>query len=700
MILVQQRYAPTALATAIITTTLPVYASDSAQPIEEVIISGSVLGSSLPEEVQFYPGNRNIISAEMLEKNAVLSIDGALQSVSGIKVQDETGTGVLPNVAVRGLNASRSGYTQFLLDGVPLTLAPYGHTGQSLFPMTLKSLDRIDIVRGGAAVQYGPNNVGGVINLVTKAIPEQWRTSLSEKLTSFSGGNLLSDSYVQTGGKLSDNFALQLEGNLIKGESFREHSDTEVQNWLLKTEWAIDEQQTLATTLQYYDADTEMPGALTTAAYKQDRSQSLRLEDEFQGNTKRITTRYNYQFKNLAGADAGEFDWMAFGHDSSRNFDWGFSTHPDATHWADSSAPVTHLRSSPREFSVWGTEPRVSLQFSGEQVSHKVTIGSRFVEEDIDYKLEQTDISTGIKTTPRDWRLQTSAIAAYVSDEISLLNDQLSITPGVRFEQVDMEFTDLGLNTEADNKITETLPGLTVGYASDEAWFFYGNAQRSLRVPQIAVIRGSGNEGAELAWNYELGTRYNWSENASVSASLYRIDFKDQLLYNSTNQSFENVGATQHQGVELEVFYAVAALPALKLHMAYSYLDSEQLEGVDKGKELPYASKHQLSWDASYQWQDIDMMLSGYYYSSSYSDNANTKVENVSGTVGELPAYTVWNLQISKTFALANEHSLFTALSVNNVFDKEYYFRGIDVSPAGRYPATERSISLEAKYSF
>jgi outer membrane receptor for Fe3+-dicitrate len=31
----------------------------------------------------------------------------------------------------------------------------------SLFPVTLSSLDVVDIVRGGASVDYGPNNVGG-----------------------------------------------------------------------------------------------------------------------------------------------------------------------------------------------------------------------------------------------------------------------------------------------------------------------------------------------------------------------------------------------------------------------------------------------------------------------------------------------------------------------------------------------------------
>ena len=674
--------------------------ADEPPAVEEVHVIGSVLGRSTAEEVHAYPGNRTVISAEDLKRNAVLSIDDALQRVPGIKIQDETGTGVLPNVAVRGLNASRSGYTQFLLDGVPLTLAPYGHTGQSLFPAALKSLDRIDIVRGGAAVQYGPNNVGGVINLVTKAIPDDWETSLEEKLSVFSGGNILSDTYIRTGGALNDEFAVQLEGNRLTGESFREHSDTDVDNWILKARWDISTKQTLDMSLQRYDAETEMPGALTAQAYAEDRDQSQRPNDKFQGDTTRFSARYNQQIGNMGIADAGEFNWTSFAHESTRNFEWDFSTDPSANHWADPAAPATHLRSSPREFKVWGTEPRVSFQFSGSALSHKLTLGTRLVKEDIDYKLIQTDNSTNITSTPRNWSLDTSAIAAYVSDEIKLLNQRLTITPGLRYEHVNMDFSDLGSAVVTDNSATELLPGLTVGYEVNQNVFVFANAQRSLRAPQIAVIRGTGEEGAELAWNYEAGARIAANSNASLSLSVYQIDFTDQLIYNSTQQSFDNVGETRHQGFELESSYSPISLSFLKLHAAYNYLDSEQREGANIGKELPYASKHQLSWDASYAFAYLDMTLSGFYFSSGFSDTANTRAEDASGTTGKLPSYTVWNLQLSKTLPLASGKELYTGLAANNLFNKEYYFRGIDVSPSGRYPAPPQSFSVEVKYSF
>lgn len=698
----KKKFSRTLLSAAVITTCAPVFAAIAETEralLEEVNVTGNLLGESQPEEVIRYPGNRSVLSAEDLRDSASLSIDGALQQVPGVKVQDETGTGVLPNVAVRGLNASRSGHTQFLLDGVPLTLAPYGHTGQSLFPAALKSVERIDIVRGGAAVQYGPNNVAGVINLVSKPIPEESETSLEEKLTFFSGGNSLTDTYVRSGGTVGDTLGVQIEGNVVEGDSFRDHSDTSVENWVVKSRWDITEQKQLDINLQHYDADTEMPGALTTEAYRDDKFQSQRPNDRFEGDTSRISTRYNQQLSGIGAADAAEFNWTSFAHKSRRNFIWDFSTDPAADHWADPDAPATLLRNSPREFLVWGTEPRASLAFKGEGSEHKLTLGSRFVRENIDYRLNQTQLATGETSTPRDWILDTKATAVYLSDEFHLPQQGLTVTPGLRYEKVDMRFTDAGAGTSTDNSVTELLPGLTIGHETSDSLFIYANAQRSLRAPQIAVIRGTGEESAELSWNYEAGFRYHPSVDTTFSASAYHIDFEDQLLYNSTRQSFENIGETHHQGIELEGNYIPAALPQLKLHLAYNYLDSEQRQGANKGRELPYASRHQFVWDAGYSFGETDLTLSGFYYSGAYSDAANTEEESASGTTGKLPSFAVWNLQVSRSFQQATG-TLYTGLSLNNLFDREYYFRGIDVSPSGRYPAPPRSASVEVKYTF
>ncbi|WP_028866195.1 TonB-dependent receptor family protein [Psychromonas aquimarina] len=672
--------------------------------IETMVVTASVLGNSEVEEVRIYQGNRSILSNEVLKKSAARSIDSALQQVPGVKISDETGTGVLPNVSVRGLNGSRSGYSQFLLDEIPMTLAPYGHTGQSLFPATLQMIDRIDVVRGGAAVQYGPNNVGGVINIVSKPIPEQWQTTLNERITFFGDSKNLYDTYLSTGGAVNEHFAMSLSANFLNGESFRDNSDTDVQNWMLQTKWKLNDKQSLETNIQYYDADTQLPGALHTEAYEQDPTQSLRPNDQFQADTTRISMKYNHVLGEVGFADYAEFDLIAFGHQSKRNFQWDFYNKKSdsdgdlGAHWADTSQDATHLRTSPREFKVYGFEPRASFYING-QISQEWIVGTRYVNEDIGYQLNQSDNSSGETSSPRDWHMDTNAMAYYVSNKLGFFNDSFTVTPGLRYEDVRMEFTNIGKSYQQENHVQEVLPGLTLGYEFSDAWFTYANAQKSLRTPQISQLWPQDQQlESELSWNYELGMRFTPTSDSSLNLALYRIDFENKIQYDRDLALFVNIGETRNQGVELEAQFS--PVESLTLRAAYNYLDTEQLEGEFAGNELPYASKHQVSASAFYNLSGVDLGLTAYYYSKSYADLANTVEENESGTAGQLPAYTVVNFSLAKELYKKDNQSLKVGLAVNNLFDNQYYFRGLDVSPAGRVPAPGRSFTLDLGYTF
>ncbi|WP_137223954.1 TonB-dependent siderophore receptor [Shewanella sp. MEBiC00475] len=673
---------------------------------EVIVVTGSLLGNSEVADLKTYTGNRSIITSDQIERTAARSIDTALQQVPGIKIKDETGTGVLPNISVRGLDSSRSGYAQVLLDGIPMTLAPYGHTGQSLFPATLFMIDRIDVARGGASIQYGPNNVGGVINLISKPIPTDWETSLNERMTFFGDSNTLFDTNVSTGGAVNEDFSMRFDGNITKGESFREHSETDIKNLMLKTLWNIDGQNSLDATLQYYDAFSELPGALNTAAYEADREQSLRPNDEFNANTKRVSLKYSHVLDDSKIIDYGEIDLRVFGNKSSRNFQWDFydsSKDTDGnlgTSWSDTTQEATHLRNSPRDFTVFGIEPTASLLIDGD-ISQHIIAGARYINEDISYQLNHIEKSTQTATRPRDWQMDTNAMAYYVSNKVGFFDDTFSITPGIRYEDVRMTFTNVGQGYSQDNHVTEWLPGITLGYEFSSNWFAYTNAQRSLRTPQISQLWPKDQTlESELSWNYEAGVRFTPTERSNLSIAAYRIDFENKIEYDGDVSLFVNIGQTRNQGIELEGTYSPMSLPDLVLTGAYNYLDTEQLDGEFAGNELAYVSKHQLSASALYSIKDVDLGLMAFYYSKSFSDLANTVEENVSGTSGEVPAYTVVNFNIGTEFFKQDSHGLKVGLSVNNLFDNEYYFRGLDVSPAGRVPASGRSLSLDVGYTF
>ncbi|GHK19085.1 hypothetical protein ECZU03_28740 [Escherichia coli] len=78
------------------------------------------------------------------------------------------------NFGIRGLNPRLTSRSTVLMDGIPVPFAPYGQPQLSLAPVSLGNMDAIDVVRGGGAVRYGPQSVGGVVNFVTRAIPQDF----------------------------------------------------------------------------------------------------------------------------------------------------------------------------------------------------------------------------------------------------------------------------------------------------------------------------------------------------------------------------------------------------------------------------------------------------------------------------------------------------------------------------------------------
>ena len=133
-----------------------------------------------------YPGAREVVREDALHACGALNLEDALSVLPGIQVLDETGAGILPNIGVRGVNPLRSERVQFLVDGYSIAIDPCTNVGVSLLPVTLPSIEQADIVRGtAAAVHYGPNNVGGVVNLTTRPISKE--TTGSKQRSSING---------------------------------------------------------------------------------------------------------------------------------------------------------------------------------------------------------------------------------------------------------------------------------------------------------------------------------------------------------------------------------------------------------------------------------------------------------------------------------------------------------------------------------
>lgn len=664
------------------------FAQESTE-LDAVVIEGDWLGNPTEEEVKTYPGSRTVIENEQLQDSGALNIEDALRSVPSVQVLDETGTGVLPNISLRGLNPLRSERLMMMLDGYPLAIGPYSNVSSSLFPVTMQSIDTIDVVRGGAAVHYGPNNVGGVVNFMSKPIPSEVEQTVSERITvAEETGHVFHDTYYRVGGFVNDKLGLQFQANVQGGEGFRDHSNTDVRNFQLDAEYWLNDRNTLNGSVQYYDVDAELPGALSPQAYERDRTQSQRPYDAYDADMVRGNLGWTFRPTNDV-----EFTWRNFAHKADRTFFFDQDL-VSGGHWADPEAESSHVADSPRLFTVWGTEPRLTVR----KGIHTLTLGTRYVSEEVDFDVNREELATGQYNEVRQWDLSTDAIAFYVSDTMSLLNNRLEITPGLRYEDVRMDFTDTLNGSTSSNDTSELLPGLTVGLQATENLFLFADAQKSLVPVQIAQATRDGDVANETAWNYELGGRLDVTPTVSTSATLFRIDYEDQIQFDKANDRFVNLGETRHSGVELGLDWQPTEQLAFAL--SYTHLDTEQLSGEYAGNDLPNAPRHQVGAQVRYDANPWAANLSIDRVSSSYSDAANTDNETANGDAGELPGYTFVNARVGYDVRVGPDTNLNIGLAVNNLLDADAYFRGTDVSPVGRIPMPGRAYMLEARLDF
>ncbi|QNT79243.1 TonB-dependent receptor family protein [Entomobacter blattae] len=662
---------------------------------EQIVIQGDILGENSKKALRYYAGSRSVISSDTLRNGGIRSLDDALQHVPSVKIFDETGTGALPQIMVRGLYESRSGRVQLLQDGIPLSLAPYGQTSVSLFPVTLDMIDRIDIVRGGAAVQYGPNNVGGVINLVSRPIPKKWETTFGDRLQVAQNGNVIFNNFVSTGGHVTDDFALQLDTNFQNGDTFRNgHNKVDTKNFRLRGQYDIDDDTRIRAEIQHYTLNIDLPGSLTPNDYKQDPYQTTRPLDNVVGHTVRGNLVVQHDFGELGPFEGGQFTWTGFASTTYRNYKVGMRTNANET-WL-SNLPPELLQQAPRDYQVFGAQPQLTLRAHSGDVSHEITMGARATFEDIGFIVNRTQLQTNVVSLIQNRHFTDKAWATFISDKIGLLDETLTLTPGFRFEHLDSSFYDRMNGQKTGNGIRNILPGVTASYKIGKTGMVFFDAQRSLRAPQVTQIIYGNNLNSELAWNYETGGRYFPDKNTTLGLTFYRIDFNNQITLDNTSRTYVNLGSTRNQGIELSAEWQLPAVPDLSFKATYAFLDAKQLNGQYSGKRTPYTSKHQITGDIRYKLdRSTEFDINGYYFSNAYSDAANTRQENAIASVGRLPSYVVFNAQASHVFYEQNNGATVRgSFSILNFANEHYYFRGIDTSPWGRETAPGRTFIM------
>ena len=681
---------------------------------EAMSVVGTRLGDA-PATLRRLPGVLHVVDATTLSSAQVFTATEALRKVPGVNVRDEEGFGLRPNIGIRGLNPTRSSKVLLLEDGVPFTIAPYGDNASYYHP-PIERFESVEVLKGSGQIAYGPVTVGGIVNYVTPDVPE--RTTGVARLAFGSRDYANLSGYA---GTMKGRFGASLDYMRKQGDGAREHVYSRLDDVTGKVQWLVSEDHTLIVKGNFYGEDSTVTySGLTEAEYAADPRQNPFLNDAFDGERTGATATWRGRLKgglvmttNLYRSSFARDWWRQSSNSSQRPNDRNDPACGGMANLHTTCGNEGRLR----EYTFWGVEPRFRATPTLFGVTSETDFGVRLHVEEQD-RLQKN----GATPIARDGVLVESnlrenrAASGFVQNRF--LFGRLTVTPGVRIEDIHYERTNRLASVTGETSMTQVLPGIGAAFAPTTAWTIFGGIHRGFAPPRTEDIINNTTGGvveldAELSWDTEAGIRYS-GRALSADIAWFRMDYENQIvpasLAGGVGATLTNGGETLHQGVELAARLDSVALTG-RTHnaytrVAYTALPIAKFSGVRysgvsgagsvlvTGNRLPYAPEHLLSWTLGYQnLAGLDAQVELVHVSDQYGDDLNAVTPSPDGQRGLLPAHTYWNAAVSYTIPRW-QSAIF--LAVKNVGDTLY----IADRSRGILPGTPRLVQAGLRIRF
>ncbi|WP_438455804.1 ligand-gated channel protein [Vreelandella venusta] len=533
-----------------------------------------VTASGFEQQISSAPASISVISREELERGHYQNVTDALRDVPGVIVTGG-GAGDRGNdISIRGMPSQ---YTLILVDGRPQNSResrPNGSAGfeQDWLP-PLQAIERIEVVRGPMSTLYGSDAIGGVINVITRKVADEWH------------GNVQLDTVLQENSNSGDSRQANfyLSGPLV-GDRLG---------------------------LQVYGRASERDEDDILNGYEEKSLQSLTARLNFAANDNHdftaeagVTEQDRYSRVGRSGAaegcrggctdSIGEYTNTHVAVTHSGRFDWGTSETFVQRERSDNKS---------RDIEITNTTAKTSAVIP--LGMHLVTVGASYEEESLN------DTTTN-RISDRT-EIENSQRALFVEDEW-MLTDTWALTGGLRVD-------------DDDNFGSHVSPRLYSVWNATPDWTLKGGVSTGYRSPSLREItpdwgqvsRGGNIYGnpdlkPETSLNKEIALLYANDAGLSGSLTLFHNDFEDKITriacpvdictdgpndFGSDPTYRVNVDEAITQGVEASL--AAPLTDAVSLTASYTFTDSEQKSGQYAGEPLTQLPRHQVS--ATLDWQ-------------------------------------------------------------------------------------------------
>ena len=701
----------------------------------------AIFGSA--QAVNDVPGSAHMISQAELEKFDFTDIMRTLTSVPGVYVLEEDGYGLRPNIGMRGTGQNRSEKVTIMEDGVLAAPAPYSAPSAYYFP-TAGRMQQVEVLKGTSSAMYGPRTTGGVVNMLSRSIPED---ALAGQVNLSAGQDGFGKAHAYVGGA-GQNVSSVFEVFRYQADGFKDVNHTGDDTGFVKNDIMAKVMinsdtdakyyQELEFKLKYSDEDSdETYMGLTEADFKSNPysrysasqldnmdtshkqfqvNHHIKLSDRFTLGTTAYFNEFSrnwYKTSKVNGLSLSKFDendpLKRTGIDYAAAFDNGSFTSDEIS---------VDVKANSRDYESKGIQTVLDADFG----AHQVKFGARYHEDEMDrfqwvdtYALdntayEMTLTEAGIHGADSNRIDSAEAVALFVHDEYTV--GDFIINAGLRYEDMTISRKDWDkgvidrnepLKKDVSNDVEVLLPSLAVTYRATDDLVIIGGIQKGFAPP------APGNEETENeeSINYELGFRYN--KEALRGEALFFYSDYDNMHGNCTaSQGCEeenignqyNAGEVKVSGLEAKAGYEFAAgAITIPVDLTYTFTETEFQNsfksGLDTwgsviaGDELPYVPENQLQLTVGVvgeKWRG-DVLVR-------YMDEMRTTAGQGAAASDEvINSRTV--VDMAAHYSVADNQEI--TFNVDNLLDKEYMATRTHGSIMVGKP---RSVTLGYKYSF
>ncbi|MBK4994691.1 TonB-dependent siderophore receptor [Pseudomonas sp. S37] len=672
--------------------------------------TGAVTIGKSEHKLKDIPQSVTVMTRQRMDDQNITNLPELFANAPGMTFAKSPGTGGF--ITSRGFEIESLQY-----DGVPMTRGIYA-LGSYLTESTA-FYDRVELLRGGAALLQGANSPGGAVNLVRKRGQAKPTVTLTAQAGTWDHYATQAD----VGGPLNE--AGTVRGRAVVDYDTRDSFIDYAGGWEQKVYGALDFDLSEDTTLGVGISDRKTrfrPMVAGLPRYSDGRDIDLGRStftgsDWNRGMTEQLALyldlehRFNNHWKLKTAAVAiNERNEMTYAYivaptgvanDGSGVADWRY-----ATDFNSHSRGLDLFVDG--DFNGWGFDQEIVLGGNYSRYTSNNTMavvrsnGANVFDLNNHLPYENYE-SLAARGTRTDSQYKIEQKGIYGTWRVKLI-EPLTLILGGRTSWYAYEYDsqvyqsnvfDYDSNSsKANNGVVTPYAGLV--YALNPQWSAYAS-YADVFIPQSAIGVGGSTIEPITGSNYELGLKGELNDGQlNTSVALFRYDHENRAVAILNTESLcggsncsEASGKVRSQGLEAEINGEL--LPGLQASASYVYNTTKFL------KDNTYEDKIFSTWTPKHTvrvWADYT--LPGDYSRFSVGGGFNSQSSAVAyDRKFDTPGFTIWNARLS--YKVSDEIGL--AVNLNNLFDKVYYVPSYAAVASNNYYGDPRNVMFTVKYT-